>query len=76
MLLALAGITGIGKTYYTNKIADNLGFKKVRTIRTRQMRRGEQNGKTGLFLTKVQLEKLKNEDKIAYSFQVFGGTYA
>lgn len=76
MLLALVGITGVGKTYFTNRIEKELGFKKVKTIRTRKMRKGEQNGKTGLFMTEDELKKLQEEDKIAYSFNVFGGTYA
>jgi guanylate kinase len=76
MLLALVGITGVGKTYYVNKIVEKLGFSKVKTIRTRQIRFGEQNGKTGLFMTHEELEKLKKQGKIAYDFDVFGGTYA
>lgn len=76
MLLALVGITGVGKTYFTNIIEEELGFKKVKTIRTRKMRKGEQNGKSGLFMTEDELKVLQKEDKIAYSFNVFGGTYA
>lgn len=76
MLLALVGITGIGKTYYSDKIVERLGFEKVKTIRTREMRKGEQNGKTGLFMTKEELESLEREGKIAYKFDVFEGTYA
>ncbi len=73
MLLALVGITCVGKSYYVEKISEKLGFKKVRTIRTRKKRPGEKNG---LFMTKEEIEKLKAENKIAYSFDVFGGTYA
>ena len=40
------------------------------------MRIGEQNGKTGLFMTHEELQKLKDDGKIAYDFDVFGGTYA
>lgn len=76
MLLAFVGITGVGKSYYVNKVCEKLNFNKVKTIRTRKMRIGEQNGKTGLFMTKEELEKLKNSGKIAYAFDVFGGTYA
>lgn len=76
MLLAFAGITGVGKSYFTEEIEKKLGFKKVHTIRTRAMRPGEQNGKTGLFMTKQELEEMKKQGKIAYDFEVFGGTYA
>lgn len=76
MLLAFVGITGVGKSYYVNKVCEKLNFNKVKTIRTRKMRIGEQNGKTGLFMTKEELEKLKDSGKIVYAFDVFGGTYA
>ncbi len=64
MLLALVGITGVGKTYYSDKIAEKLCFNKVKTIRTRKIREGEQNGKTGLFMTQDELSKLEEEGKI------------
>lgn len=76
MLLALVGVTGVGKSYYKDKIVENFNFKKVNTIRTRAKRVGEENGKTGLFMSRDELENLKLQDKIAYSFDVFGGTYA
>ena len=76
MLLALSGITGVGKSFYAEEIAKKLDFNKVHTIRTRTMRIGEQNGKTGLFMTHEELQKLKDDGKIAYDFNVFGGTYA
>ena len=76
MLLALSGITGVGKSYFTQLVEDKLGFKKVNTIRTRNKRPGEEDGKTGLFKTKEEVEELKKEGKIIYDFDVFGGTYA
>ena len=42
MLLALSGITGVGKSFYAEEIAKKLDFNKVHTIRTRTMRIGEQ----------------------------------
>ena len=50
MLLAFSGITGVGKSYFSEEITKKLNFKKVNTIRTRTIRPGEQNGKTGLFM--------------------------
>lgn len=76
MLLAFSGITGVGKSYFSEEITKKLNFKKVNTIRTRTIRPGEQNGKTGLFMTKEELEQLKKEGKIIYDFEVFGGSYA
>lgn len=76
MLLALVGVTGVGKSYYKEKIVENFNFEKVNTIRTREKRVGEENGKSGLFMSKQELEDLKIKGKIAYDFEVFGGTYA
>ena len=75
MLLALVGITGIGKSYFAEKLSKKLGFNKVHTIRTREKRVGEENGKTGYFMTEDELNDLKKQGKIAYDFKVFGGTY-
>lgn len=76
MLLALVGVTGVGKSYYKEKIVEKFNFEKVNTIRTRERRLGEEAGKAGLFMSKQELEQLKEEGKIAYDFDVFGGTYA
>lgn len=76
MILALVGVTGVGKTYFKDKIVEELGFKKVNTIRTRKIRPGESQGKSGLFMTKEELDKLEEEGKLAYRFSVFGGEYA
>ena len=76
MLLALAGITGVGKTYYMNKISEELEFDKVRTIRTRKRRENENNSTTGLFMNNEELNLLEKQGKLAYSFEVFGSRYA
>ena len=76
MLLALSGVTGIGKSYFKEKLVENLNFRKVNTIRTRPIRTGEKNGVDGIFITDNELDKLKKQNKIVYDFTVFGGRYA
>ena len=76
MLLALSGVTGIGKSYFKEKLVNELGFHKINTIRTRPIRIGEKNGIAGIFISDEQLDVLKDEDKIIYDFKVFGGRYA
>ena len=76
MLLAFVGITGVGKSFLAEELSKTLDFKKVHTIRTRKMRPGEINGKTGYFMSVQELEELKKQGKIIYDFQVFDGTYA
>lgn len=75
MLLAFVGITGIGKSYFAEELSQKLGFEKVHTIRTREKRAGEENGKNGYFMSEDELKRLKEQGKIAYDFKVFGGTY-
>ena len=56
-------------------IQEQLGFKKVNTIRTRPKRENEVAGKSGLFMTTEELDQCEAEGKIAYRFSVFGGEY-
>ena len=76
MLIALVGVTGVGKSYYKEKIVEELNFKKVNTIRTRKIRKNEINGTSGLFLRSEELDELEKQGKLAYRFSVFGGEYA
>jgi len=76
MLLALAGITGIGKSYYKNKIVEKLGFEKIKIITTRKIREEEKNTNEKEFVTQEQLQILRDEGKIAYEFDMLGNTYA
>lgn len=76
MLLALAGVTGVGKTYFTNVISQELDFKKINTIRTREMRPHEVNGKTGIFMSDAELDKEIAKGNIIYDFHVYGNRYA
>ena len=72
MLLALVGVTGVGKTFFSNIICDKLNFKKVNTIRTRPPRAGES---PKYFMSENELDKMYEDGKIAYKFKVFGGEY-
>lgn len=76
MLLALAGVTGIGKSYYKDKIVEKLGFEKIKIITTRQMRVGEKNNEDKIFVTPDELQILRDKGEIAYEFDMLGNTYA
>lgn len=76
MLLALAGVTGIGKSYYKNKIVEELGFEKIKIITTREMRVGEKNNEDKIFVTPDELQILRDKGEIAYEFEMLGNTYA
>lgn len=72
MLIALSGVTGIGKTYYTEKFAEKLGLKKLNTIRTRERR----NNENGIFMSEEELDKKIKNGEIAVCFETFGSRYA
>jgi guanylate kinase len=76
MLLALAGVTGIGKSYYKDKIVEKLGFEKIKIITTRAIRDGEKNNSDKIFVTQDELETLRKNGEIAYEFNMLGNTYA
>lgn len=76
MLLALAGVTGIGKSYYKDKIVEKLGFEKIKIVTTRTPRVGEKNNDDKIFVTSGELQTLRDNGKIAYEFDMLGNTYA
>ena len=69
MLLALAGVTGVGKSYYKDRIVEELGFEKIKIITTREPREGEKNNED-------KIQKLRDNGKIAYEFELLGNIYA
>lgn len=76
MLLALAGVTGVGKSFFKDKIVEKLGFEKIKIITTRQIREGEKNNQDKIFINNEELDDLKKQGKIAYDFEMLGNTYA
>lgn len=76
MLLALAGVTGVGKSYYKDRIVEKLGFEKVKIITTRARREGEKNGEDKIFVNQEELQALRDSGKIAFEFDLVGYTYA
>lgn len=76
MLLAIAGVTGVGKSYYKDKISEELGFEKIKIITTRKIREGEKNAIDKIFASAEELDKLRKDGQIAYEFEMLGNIYA
>ncbi len=76
MLLALAGVTGVGKSFFKDKIVEKFGFEKIKILTTRQIRNGEKNNIDKIFVTQDELQKYNDEGQIAYQFDMLGNTYA
>lgn len=76
ILLGIAGVTGIGKSYYKDRIMDKLCFDKIKIITTRSPRKGEKDKEDKIFVTNTELENLLARGEIAYKFELLGNTYA
>lgn len=76
ILLAFAGITGIGKSFYKDKVCENLRFSKIKIITTRPPRNGEKNNEDKIFVSESDLLNMQAENKIAYQFELLGVKYA
>lgn len=76
MLLAIAGVTGAGKSFYKDLIVNKLGFEKIKIITTREIRKGEKNNEDKIFVMPDELEKMVDSGEIAYKFNLLGNTYA
>lgn len=76
MLLAIAGVTGVGKSYFKDIIVEKLNFEKIKIITTRQIRTGEKNNEDKIFVTPTELNEMKKSNLISYDFEMLGNIYA
>lgn len=76
MLLALAGVTGVGKSYFKDKIVEKLNFEKLKIITTRKIRAYEKNNDDKIFVTPEEFKLLKDSNVFAYDFNMLGNMYA
>lgn len=76
ILIGIAGVTGVGKSFYKDKLVEKLGFEKIKILTTREPRIGEKNNDDKIFVSKEELDNLDKCGKIAYKFELLGVTYA
>ena len=76
ILVAVAGITGIGKSYYKDRLVEKLGFEKIKILTTREPRSGEKNNEDKIFVSREELDRLEKNGEIAYRFELLGVDYA
>ena len=76
LLVVISGPSGVGKDVLIekiNSIGENYHFTITTT--TRPIRLGEKNGVNHNFVTKVEFEKMKNENKFLEWAKVYGNFY-
>ena len=61
MIVTLSGVTGTGKSFFKNTISEELCFKNLVIVTTREKRIGEVNGIDKEFVSEEEFEKLKKE---------------
>ena len=76
MIVTLSGVTGTGKSFFKNAISQELNFKNLVIVTTREKRNGEINGIDKEFVSEEEFEKLKRENKIVVDFEFLGSQYA
>lgn len=76
MIVTLSGVTGTGKSFFKNAISQELSFKNLVIVTTREKRSGEINGIDKEFVSNKEFEELKRENKIAVDFEFLGSKYA
>ena len=72
MIVTLSGVTGTGKSFFKNVISQELNFKNLVIVTTREKRNGEINGIDKEFVSEEKFAKLKKENKIAVDFEFLG----
>lgn len=76
MIIALIGVTGVGKSFFKNEIVQNLGFKNLVIVTTRNKRDNEIDGIDKRFVTKLEFDEMKKNGKIISDFEFLGNCYA
>ena len=76
MIIALVGVTGVGKSFFKNVIVEELGFKNLVIITTREKRKGEIDGTDKQFVTQDQFDDMKRNKEILVDFEFLGNKYA
>ncbi|MEI3401841.1 MAG: hypothetical protein V8R51_05820 [Clostridia bacterium] len=76
MIVTLSGVTGTGKSFFKNVISQELNFKNLVIVTTRNKRTGEINGVDKEFVSEEEFERLKKENKIVVDFEFLGSKYA
>lgn len=72
MIVTLSGITGVGKSYFKKCMIQDLKFKNMVIVTTREKREREIEGVDKYFVTQEQFAQLKNKNDILVDFKFLG----
>ena len=75
MLIVLSGITGAGKSFFKNKIVEELEFQNLPIVTTRTKRQGEIDGIDKEFVTEKIFAQMKQQGIFQIDFEYLGAHY-
>ncbi len=75
MIIAVSGITGVGKSYLKRCVAEELGIENFLMVTTRPKRFFDINGKDKWFVSEEKFNNLKKEGKIMLEIEFIGNKY-
>ena len=75
MIIAVSGITGVGKSYLKRCIAEELGINNILMVTTRKKRFFDKNGKDKWFVSEKHFEKMKKNNEITLTIEFLKNKY-
>lgn len=75
MIIALSGITGVGKSYLKRCVAETLGINNILMVTTRKKRFFDINGKDKWFVTCEEFERMKANGDLILDIEFIGNKY-
>lgn len=75
MIVTLSGLTGTGKSFFKKQIVQNMNFKNLVIVTTRQKRKDEINGIDKYFVSKEKFFEMKQKKEIVSEFEFLGEYY-
>lgn len=75
MIIALSGITGVGKSYLKRCVAETLGINNILMVTTREKRFFDINGKDKWFVTDQEFERMKQSGELMLEIEFIKNKY-
>lgn len=76
-LITISGCSAAGKSFFVENIIKTFpDFREVLGLTTRSIRKGEINGKSGIFITLEKMEQLEQSGQLTLVKEFFGNKYA
>jgi len=76
-IITVSGASAAGKSFFVEKIIEKFSnINEIVGLTTRPIRKGEINGKSGIFMTTAEMEELEKDGELMMIKEFFGNKYA